>query len=101
MEWNGFIDEVEKNTFFARLTTEERYGWNEEVWEIYKSSIDKKDLKYIIPGIIFTLTFVDNGKKIKPIFKFYTEKWTKEELDDAKKEAEQIMKELGWNEILI
>lgn len=79
----GYIIEILKDSFIARLNDGEEKGQAEFPFDIIK------DKNFIKIGAVFHLT----GKKI---IKFREDKWTKEELINAKQKMKLISKKLEW-----
>ena len=92
-EWQGFVEEVGKNYFLARLIDITSGGTDEKA-KIPFSAIKEEDMDYIKEGAIFfwdTGNLIKDGKKIPmSIISFYKKEFTKEDLEKAEKRAKEL-----------
>lgn len=99
--FEGFVDDTkahpESETFWVRLVDLDD---NEEMAEmITAKAINKtEDLQHLTPGMPFTWEFYQIGEECVAEFKWIVEYWTREEIDKAKKEAEELCKLFKWKD---
>lgn len=99
-EWRGSITELEleNDTMWCRVQDITDPTRNEEWGEFTISEeVSPEEMEYVSLGAIFNwIIEEDEAGKGHSRFVFSKERWTQEELDEAKKEAEELMKSINW-----
>jgi hypothetical protein len=93
-KWEGYVIEVRKDTFLARLTPIVGEGLDQEA-EIYLEEIEKDDHALIEPGAVFywSIGYLDrpSGRSRTSVIRFRRlPVWTKRELKIASTEATKL-----------
>jgi hypothetical protein len=93
-KWEGFVIEVKKDTFIARLTPIIGQGPDQET-EIYLDEIEPEDQSLIQPGAIFywSIGYLDrpSGRRRVSIIRFRRlPTWTTKEREIAKAKAAEL-----------
>ncbi|MGA1826417.1 MAG: hypothetical protein ACMUIP_17320 [bacterium] len=100
-KWEGIVLKRMKESFLARLIDLTNDGPDEEA-ELPIAEISAEDLSLIEPGAIFywNIGYLDkwSGQRTRAsVIRFRRlPKWTRKEIDAAKREAEQIQEFLNW-----
>jgi hypothetical protein len=93
-KWEGYVTEVDQDTFRARLARVLGEGPDQEA-EIYTEEVDEADRALIQPGAVFywSIGYLDrpSGRVRASIIRFRRlPVWTKRELDSASAEADRL-----------
>ena len=99
--WEGVVLGVESDVFRARLVDLDRRTPDEEA-EIHLSEVSDEDRALVEPGAIFYWSvgyYTDRtGQRMRRSLVRFRRlpAWTRRELDDARREAEETGRILGW-----
>ena len=99
--WEGVVLRVESDVFRARLVDLDRQTPDEEA-EVYLSEVSDDDRVLVEPGAVFYWSigyYTDRtGQRMRRSLVRFRRlpAWTKRELDDARCEAEETGRILGW-----
>jgi hypothetical protein len=99
--WEGMVLEVLEDSFRARLVDTKNADQQEEA-EILKTAVtDEDDLKLLVSGAIFFWTIGRRveGRRSEQVSLIQFRRlpiWTEKEIQEAKREAIEIKKRLGW-----
>jgi hypothetical protein len=99
--WEGMVLEILEDSFRARLVDIENADQQEET-EILKTAVtDEDDLKLLVPGAIFfwTIGHRVEGRRSEQVSLIQFRRlpiWTEKEIQEAKREAMEFKKRLGW-----
>jgi len=100
-KWEGFVLQVRKDAFVARLIDQNHDGPDEEA-EIPLEEISEEDQALVQPGAIFywSIGYLDSrgGQRIRAsVIRFRRlPAWTTEELQAARSKAASMRELLGW-----
>lgn len=102
-KWEGIVLEVKKGYFLARLIDLTHEGPDEEA-ELPMEEVTEQDKALVKPGAIFywNIGYLDmrSGQRIRAsVIRFRRlPKWSREEIEAAKREAAHLQETLGWKE---
>ena len=94
-EMGGLVLSVGEDSFWIRSEIKGR----EIEAQFSVSIVDEKDRALLKEGVYVVLRTIDpgDGRDTQVAVSFITEKWTEDEIEEAKRVAKRIAGELGWN----
>lgn len=100
-KWQGVVIDVSKESFLARLKDLTNAGPDEEA-EIPIEELSPGDMELLRPGAVFywNIGYLDklSGQRLRHSFLRFRRlpAWTREELEQAEKEAKRIQESIAW-----
>lgn len=91
--FEGFVEEIDKDTFWVRITNEDE-DWEAE---IYLSKISSEEQKYLTIGADFSWAMYNDETYD---FIFSKEVWTEEQIQQFRKDAEVLWSKSKEKKIL-
>jgi hypothetical protein len=98
-EWDGYVEDVHRDFFTARLRGLKGDGvaGKDEEAEVPKSDVDAADSDLIVPGAFFRLMITYESPKVGPRRRYTTVQFrrlpafTQREIDAAEREADELL----------
>jgi len=100
-KWQGVVIEINKDSFFAKLTDQIEKGV-EEIAEISTDEVSDEDIKLMTPGAVFywnigyQISYQGQQTRVSIIRFRRLPMWRSEELNVAKRCAEDIQNIINW-----
>jgi hypothetical protein len=97
-KWEGVVKAVHGNLFVAHLKDLTDRSNPDEAAMVPLRSVAEEERPYVAEGAIFTWTILadeDDHEKSTSVFEFNKEVWTQEQIDEAKKQGEELFDRLN------